>query len=280
MKEQPVNDALLRKFLLGEIDEETRQQIESRFITDHLFREKVLAFEDDLVEDYLEDGLAAEERERFVSRYADTSARRQQLRIVKSIKQYAIANTAENPTGISTGSRPSISLSKLRLRPIFLIPIAAILIIAFSIAAVLLNNRRERNRHHLAVEQQLARLNNPSSEVPQQKVSLVLPPGSVRTAGPQTELKPPADTQIVELRLLWIQKEHYATYHAALHRVGNAEQFTIRNLHADNDGKAIPLRIPTEVLTPGLYQISLRGIGSDDTPSPTEEYALSFSGPE
>lgn len=279
MKEQQVNDALLRQFLLGRVDDKTRQQIESRYLTDQLFREKVLAVEDDLVEDYIEEGLTAGERERFVSQYADTAAQRRQLRIVKSIKRYAVANAAENLSGASTSPTPNVGVLPLRAKSIFLIPIAAILIIGVLVTAIWLNKRLERNKHHLAVEQQLARLNTPSGvgEGPPHTLLFVLPPVSVRSAGPQTELTLRTDTQIVELRLLWAQKEHYASHQAVLQRVGNAEQFTIRDLPLDNDhGRAIRLRLPAPFLTRGLYQISVSGINSDDSPGPTEEYTLSI----
>lgn len=280
MKEQQVNDALLRQFLLGEVDEETRQQIESRFITDDLFRESVLAIEDDLVEEYLEGGLAADSREKFMSRYADTAPQRQQLRIVKLIKEYAVANDVENPRDISTSFGSGFGLSRSRLKSIVLVPIAAIMIIGFSVAVIWLSNRRERSRNHLAAEQQLARLNTSltSGEAPH-TLSSVLAPVSVRAVGPQTELTPRTDTQIVELRLLWIQKEHYGTYQAVFHRVGNAEEFNVSNLQPDNDGKMIRLRIPIELLARGLYQISLRGFSDDGTRSPAEEYTFSINRP-
>ena len=43
MKEESVTDGLLRQFLLGRVDDEERQRIESLFITDPQSRERVLA---------------------------------------------------------------------------------------------------------------------------------------------------------------------------------------------------------------------------------------------
>ena len=90
MSDESVTDVTLRQFLLGNVDDEMRQHIECRFITNSLFKERVLALEQDLIEDLLEDSLTATDKERLLARYAATPARRRKLRIAKSIKEWAM----------------------------------------------------------------------------------------------------------------------------------------------------------------------------------------------
>src|SRR5262245_49087792 len=90
MKEEQVTDALLREFLLGKLADEDRERIEDLFLTDAQFKERVLALEQDLIDDYLEDCLSQEEKERFLARYAQTDEQRRQLRITRAIRDWAV----------------------------------------------------------------------------------------------------------------------------------------------------------------------------------------------
>src|SRR5437588_796289 len=94
MQEANKDEALIRRFLLDELTEDERQQIEELFITDGDYRERVLIAEDDLIEDYLEGALSAAERERFLSHYLITPQQRRKLRIAKSIKKYTAVGVA------------------------------------------------------------------------------------------------------------------------------------------------------------------------------------------
>ena len=58
MKEETGGDAVLREFLLGGLDDEQRVLIEDQFLTDSQTWERVLAAEQELIEDYLEGSLS------------------------------------------------------------------------------------------------------------------------------------------------------------------------------------------------------------------------------
>jgi hypothetical protein len=90
MSDELVTDVTLRQFLLGNVDDQTRQHVECRFITNSLFKERVLALEQDLIEDLLEDSLTANDKERLLAHYSGSPARRRKLRIAKSIKDWAM----------------------------------------------------------------------------------------------------------------------------------------------------------------------------------------------
>src|SRR5689334_14757240 len=94
MKEESITDASLRKFLLGKLADKELERVENLYLTDSQTRDRVLALEQDLIEDYLEDSLGEEDKERFLTRYATTDEQRLKLRITKSIKNWAVTEAA------------------------------------------------------------------------------------------------------------------------------------------------------------------------------------------
>ena len=162
MNEDSVTDALLREFLLGKLTDEDRERIEGLFLTDSQTRERVLALEQDLVDDYLEDGLSQGDKERFVSRYARTDEQRRKLRITGAIKDWAVREARAPHQPAAAVSIWSRLWTWLRFKPRFFIPIAVTTVVAAVFAIVWLNCRIEQ-RKHLAIEQELAQLNSPAS---------------------------------------------------------------------------------------------------------------------
>lgn len=277
MKDERISDALLRQFLLGTTHDEERQRIEDLFLTDSDLRERVLGVEQDLIEDYLENSLTTADKERFLKLYAQTPEQQQKLRITKSIKDWAVSEAVRTETVSSPVS--TSSKKRLWLRPTVAVPIAVAIVIAIVFTIVWLNRRNEAQMH-LAVEQELARLNSPESlrEVPQQMISRELKPVAVRSVEPAVQINPGADVRFVELRLPWIQRERYSTYQARL-RLRDDTSYTVPNLQASGDGEyVIRLRLPAYILQRGNYRIELSGIAADGTTGITEEYGFVVGG--
>lgn len=273
MSTELITDAELRQLLLGNVDDKERQRIESLYITNDLLRERVLAVEQDLIEDYLEDSLTAADKEKFLRQYADTPEQRQKLRITKSIKDWALLEGTK-----VAGAAPVSGWSRLRarprLKPLFVIPIAATAMIAIMIGTVWLNSKMHERNRRLALEEEVAQLNTPSSlrEVPAQMSTLILRPVSVRSVEAQSELMKSSNVEIVELQSIWPQKERYPAYQAVVRQVDDDQSFTITNLQAENDGNIVRLRLPAHRLSRGHYQVALTGIAADGSKSPPEEY--------
>ena len=272
MNEETVTDALAREFLLGKLDDAARARVEDLFLTNAGVRERVLVAEQDLIEEYLEDSLTIPDRERFVSLYTKTPEQRQKIKITELIKRVAAAERRSVqiiPAQMSVWNRLR---ARLRLRRALMAPIAIILLIAIAIVAVWLNSRTGRRS---AIEEELVQLNAPASlrEVPAQMVSLELSPVTVRSAESVAELKTSADTQLVELRLPWNQKEHYSTYQASIQRLGGGQSYVLPPLTAESNGKyVVRLRLPVHLLHRGQYQIQLSGIGPNGVAGFAEEY--------
>lgn len=280
MKEESVTDAEIRQFLLGSVDDSERQRIESLFMSDAEFNQRVLIAEDDLIEDYLEHSLAPGDNDKFLAQYGHAPMQQRRLRISRSIRDYAASEARLGQTPPAIAKR-RVFLSHLMPRNLrFFIPIAAAVAIACIIGVVWLvrsNNRR------LTIERELAELNaQPDLRVnPSQVVSLVLPPVSIRSVGTETRLTPRADIRVVELDLLWTQKEQYPNYYVLLRRVGTNEEFRVSGLHIEaspSSGKSIRVRLPSHLLRDGLYQVTLTGAGPDGAASQGEEYTFVVAG--
>jgi len=289
MKEEILTEALLRQFLLGKVDDEERERIENLFLTDSDAHERVLAAEQDLIEDYLEDGLNAADNELFVERYGQTPAQQRQLRINKSIKDWALKESALHESALSESASSTHGAAdktsawarlreRLRLKPTLVIPIVVTAMIVIVVLTVWFSSRQEAR--HRAIEQELAQLNTPASlrEVPPNMRSLDVSLLVLRSVENETELKKTAHAEIFELRLPWSRKEHYTSYRAELIRVDGDEQFTIPNLPGSGDRTSpIRLRLPSQRLHRGHYKVRLTGIKADASPGLSEEYTFAVS---
>jgi negative regulator of sigma E activity len=286
MKE--VNDALLRQFLLGKVDDEVRERMEGLFLTDPAMRERVLAAEQELIEDYLEDSLSGEDKERFVLRYAQTAEQRRKLRITRSIKDWAVteagASSSSTSAPVETEKRSrsdAVSFwNRLWRRPVFALSLVAVVVLAVVIGIVGINRWREQRRDS-AIEQELARLNSPSSlrEMPAGLAELRLSPVTLRGSNSLFELRSGADVRYVDLRLLWSRTEQYQSYQVVVRRIRDGKTFTIRDLQLENGPpKQIRLRLPTHLLSRGTYQIQLNGITLSGRAGATEEYQFTVAG--
>ena len=267
MKEEKVSDALLRQFLLGTTDEDEREHIEGLFLTDSDLRDRVLAIEQDLIEEYLENSLTTADRERFLRLFAQTPEQQQQLRITRSVKEWAMAEAVKTESVSSPAPIAREVRKRSWLRPSYAVPIAVALAIAIVFAIIWVNRRNE----HFAIEQELAQLNSAENlrEVPQR--SLDLTPVAARDVELAHQLDRPTENQVVELRLHWIQKERYSTYQARLRSLSDGRLFTIPNVQPSNDG-LIRLRLPAKILMPGNYRVELSGVVPEGATGYTEEY--------
>lgn len=276
MKEEFVTDAEIRQFLLGSVDDSERQRIEGLFMSDAEFNQRVLLAEEDLIEDYLEHSLAPMDSGKFLAQYGHAPEPQRRLRISRSIREYAATEARPGLTYPATPKRFRF-LSYLKPRnPRLFIPLAAAVAIASIIGVIWLG--RSNNRR-LTIERELAELNagQDLGTNPSEVVSVVLAPVSTRGVGTESRVTPRADIRVVELHLLWTQKERYPNYFALVRRVGTNEEFRVSSLHIEtspSSRNSIRVRLPSHLLRDGLYQVTLTGTGPDGAASQGEEYTF------
>lgn len=296
MREVNEKEALLRRFLLDELDEGERQRIEKRFLSDGDFRESVLMAEDNLIDDYLEGGLTAEETRRFLTRYLTTPQQRRKLRIAKSIKQYVAGDVAAAPPTPTDGGTPQDGTMRhtrakrwLLRNPLISLPLAAALVIVLGLGAMKLIEKRRLNKRQeqeqaarAADEQELAQLNDPSVRGRQAAgtvaLSVTLLPVSTRGVGSQ-KFSQPAGPASVEL-LLVLEGQEYQSYQLDIQKIGSPERLTVRRLQPQNTsaGRAVPLIVPTRLLARGDYLLRLTGITPAGGSEEAGEYTFHVTG--
>ena len=88
MKELEQEQLVIRKYLLGELDEEGRQQVEQRVMTERDYKEEVLMSEDELLEEFVAGALREHERELFLKNYLSAPLQRRKLRITQALNKY------------------------------------------------------------------------------------------------------------------------------------------------------------------------------------------------
>jgi hypothetical protein len=85
----------LRRYVLGASTEEESAAIERDYFEDVEIVNDVRAAEDDLVDDYVSDELAAEERERFERHYLSTPCHRRRVAVARALRTAASAAAGE-----------------------------------------------------------------------------------------------------------------------------------------------------------------------------------------
>ncbi|HEY9405056.1 MAG TPA: hypothetical protein VIQ24_20560 [Pyrinomonadaceae bacterium] len=290
MKEESENDEAIRRLLLGLSDDKERRGVEELFMTDPEYREKVLVAEDDLIEDYLDGSLSEGERQRFRTHFLSTPRQQRRVRVTRELRSFAAVEvTAHSPPAEEDDPQPVGWLRRLadalRLRESAVyVPLAAALVAALVLGSWWLFEfsrapqlRAQEESRRLEVERLLARFNDPSGtglpEPGAPVFSLPLTPVNVRG---ETQIVPPQpDSGVVELRLLRAGNG-YNSYKATLQRVGGLSQYSIPGLRdADTSaGRAVPIRIPARLLTPGTYRLKLSGVGADSQPVELDEYTF------
>ena len=179
MKEEAVSESAVRQFLLGNVDDDERRRIESLFISDSTAREKILAAEQDLIDDYLDGSLTPADKQRFIEQYTADPAQRRKLRIATSIKEWATregkAMPALEPVRASLWSRLG---NLLTLKPQVAISVAVTAMVVVIGLAVWLNSTVEQRNKQLTIQEEVVKLNVPSKlrEMPPNLSSLELRP--------------------------------------------------------------------------------------------------------
>lgn len=102
----------IKQYLLGNLTEDVRQQVEERLLTEEDFFAELLFSEDELIDQYLAEKLSDEQRDKFEQHFLSTPERQQKLRFGRAFNRY----TSEMPEaafkrGVETRQAPSVAMS-------------------------------------------------------------------------------------------------------------------------------------------------------------------------
>ena len=94
----------IKRYLLGELDDGTRAQVEQRLLSDGEVFEELLVAEDEIIDDYASGRLDPEERADFEAHFLATPDRQQKLRFARALHRHAMTLANE----LETVKRPVI----------------------------------------------------------------------------------------------------------------------------------------------------------------------------
>lgn len=279
MNEIEQNEMLARRYLLGELDDEGREQFEVRLVTDPQFREEVTMVEDELVDDYVSNALTAAERERFALHYLRTPQQVQKFRITKALSEHSDAHHTPRPLA-PHGARASYLarlrdfIRALRAGKLWRLALATVvgLVLVGALGAALLRLRDARGE--IA---RLREMNERPEAAPSPVYAVELSPVLVREAAEPASFALPAGAGAVQLRLrgAW---GAYPSYRATL-RTDEGEVFTLEGLRGQQTGggREVVVNIPPEYLGRRDYQLKLSGLAESGQYEDVADYTFRVS---
>ena len=116
MKHALEEDLLLKRFLLGELPEGERGEVEERLFSDPEYFRLFRAAEEELTDEYVYGDLEAGERERFERYFLTTPERRESLRVARALKQYISRNVPAPELAGAAGLDSAATLADTQAR--------------------------------------------------------------------------------------------------------------------------------------------------------------------
>lgn len=285
MSQQSDEEVLMRNYLLGVIDEAEQEKVEERLLCDDDFAERLSTAQDNLIDDYVFGALSESERESFAKNFIITNERHKKMLLAQSIEFYVDEHYGRQALLQPDDSPPPPSwwrnsLQLLQSYKMWLVVPALVILLFFltpKIVRWLKPDQAAPGRvQRENIERQIAELNKrPADQQPQGQSAyeLALQPTMLREEGGIKRVTLTGDIKLLTLKLALpqAQQEKYD----ALTLTGEGEElFAIAGLtpQAEAGVAVVVLKIPTEFLTRGDYEIQLRGGASDSQPYSTVRY--------
>jgi hypothetical protein len=278
MSWQSDEEVLLRNYLLGVLDEARREQVEERLFYEDGFAEKLSAAQDALIDDYVFDALPAGERESFGKNFVFDDERRGKLLFAQTLEVY-VDERCGAPTALDDQQLPAAwwrdALQFLRAHKTAAVVSAfAILLLLLTPALVRWLRPPDRNIIFAArradIERRMAELNKRPADpniTALPSTELALQPTILRDDSGIKRAPLAEGVKLLTLKLS-LPLARQDNYRALVLTVEGDELFAVDGLTPEADAATILLRIPTEFLATGDYQIQLRGAaaGLDGSP--------------
>jgi hypothetical protein len=272
---------LVRRFLLGDLDEESREQLEERLLTDAELQEQVSATRVALTDEYAFGLLAGRELELFESNLRLTPEQSHELRLSKALRRY-VETSAEVAPAVAVKLAPAGSARFSRWWTALAATAAAVVVVAVCYGGwTIYHNRQvaarlERLRsQRLQVEQELAGLNRRSLSAADDPsvISLSLlsdlersVDGNERSAEESRAIVNEGKNFLLLTLLPGKNRPVANSYRAVIQTDDGADIYTVKDLKVVADGhRAVELVLPSRLLPTGSYQVKLVGETSQES---------------
>ena len=272
MKELEQQKEVIKQFLLGELNEERREQVEERLLTDTDYRDEVLMIEGELVEDYLTEKLPPDDRSNFEKHYLSAPRQQRNLKLTKVLLE--AAKTAPAP------ANNFLHRFLHRLRDIFWprghnLRYAVVALILIGVVGSIVAYRAWRSSSQSAeLQAELIRLNtsgnilSPSSSVP----SVTLLPFNLRDIGSLPRLTVASASEVAQLRVT-IAPNNYQNYNVTVNAIADTQEIKF-DVKPQSTGNTLILQLPARVLKPNDYLVTIRGVNAQGATEDVGEYAF------
>lgn len=171
MSQQLEKEDQIRRYLLGELSEEEREQLEKRLLSDDDFYQQVLAVENELIYDFVCDDLTGQEEMSFRRHVLPVPEHREDIKFARALRKYIRENrpsvTETTPVAEARASWLEPFAMFFR-RPVLGLSLATALLLAVALSVwTALQNRKLRNQITL-LEAQKTPTPAPAQDLPEQ----------------------------------------------------------------------------------------------------------------
>jgi hypothetical protein len=270
MSQQSTEEALMRKYLLGDLDQGQQEQVEEQLFCDDGFNHRLSTAQDELINEYVAKMLPERERELFEKNFVLSDERREKLQFAHALDLYLEEHTSPQPAPPAQRRHPlhwlkgKLTFTRRRWAWAAL-ALALLIVLTVFIPGVFrwLTSGVPWESTRASIERQLAELNKRTSKSAAGSLTapeLALQPLRLREDGEMKRVVFNGGEELLRLRLA-LPPERFESYYATTSVVGGGELFTVYNLRPEDGTNAgvIFLDILPKFLPTGDYQIELKG---------------------
>ena len=236
-----IGNETIKKYLLGNLEESSKTQLEERLLNDAQLFEEVLIAEDELVDHYVAGRLSVDDKVRFESHFLVTPDRVRKMQFGHTFQRYLELNdTAEVPLALKP-------VNRFQLWPMRPVMAFSLLVVACLASLGLYWGLVHKDG-----------VGSGKSQV------ITLAAGTARSTGAALHRETIApETSTIELRLVVLELRH-RTYKADFEsETTKVTDVTSSQTREENGEKSVVFSVPTRQLPPDDYQVKLSG--TDDT---------------
>lgn len=284
MIQQGEEETVLRKYLLGDLDENVHEEVEERMLCDEAFADRLSAAQNYLIDDYVFDSLSDSEREKFQRNFVVNQERREKIRVAETLQAYVSRKEAQQALGHNQPGRAeslwqaAVVFAQAHRLSVAFASIAVLIIVLLSPRIVSWlrpsGDLSSWETRRIYIERQLAELNrNRSISNNGAAIDLQLQETVLRAGGQTKRVVISSNIQFLNVQLEF-QPQKYQSYQALVLAVERNESFAINDLKSEKGNDQILFSIPTEFLPDGDYQIDLKGTGEGGGPTDIARYSF------
>jgi hypothetical protein len=282
-KQRGDEEVRLRRYLLGELDDPIMDQVEIRLLRDKNYADLLVTTEDNLIDDYVFEGLSESELESFKSKFLVSDERRNKIMIARAMEVYVGERSGHQPepepATLSQVWHPSMRFLKdHKLAVAFSVLIVVLLAIFVPLLLRSLapdGGMSPLQARRADIERRIAELNRQNSDAGQ-LVQVFLQPLVLREGSEIRKLLITSETRPVNINLQLPSGNRHEKYRAVVQTVEGTELFAIADLKAGQGvgSSIVAFKLTADVLPQGDYQIKLLADSSENVTSEVARYNL------